>query len=131
MKMEDDLDSVPCSSLAVESSIRVATAGAIWGCCLGPYQANQRGLKGMDKALFVANATGKFGLKCGFIAGVFSVTRCGLRRHRGRQDWVNGFIAGGITGAAVAVASRNRSQVIGMATIVSVFCGAVDYARTA
>ncbi|OIW12970.1 hypothetical protein TanjilG_15419 [Lupinus angustifolius] len=129
--MEDNLDSVPCSSLAVESSIRVSAAGAIWGLCLGPYQANQRGLKGMDKAFFVANATGRFGLKCGFIAGVFSATRCGLQKHRGRQDWVNGFIAGGITGAAVAAGTRNWSQVIGMAGIVSVLCGAADYVRPA
>ncbi|KAG4995842.1 hypothetical protein AAZX31_10G018300 [Glycine max] len=131
--MEEDLDGVaPCSSLAVEAMIRVGAAGAIWGLCAGPYDARQQGLRGSAKASFVAKSVGRFGTRCGFVAGVFSITRCGVQRYRGRNDWVNGLIGGAVAGAAAAAAAGTRSwsQVIGMAGLVSVFCAAADYSRT-
>ncbi|KAL1331669.1 hypothetical protein AAHE18_12G202900 [Arachis hypogaea] len=63
--MEDDIYGVvPCSSLAVESILRVGTAGAIWGMCIGPYDANQQSLSGINKASYVVN-----GLIAGAVAG--------------------------------------------------------------
>ncbi|XP_052731300.1 outer envelope pore protein 16-4, chloroplastic isoform X2 [Vigna angularis] len=91
--MEENLDGVaPCSSLAVEAIIRVGAAGAIWGLCSGPYDARQQGLTGIAKASFVANSVRSFGIRCGFVAGVFSITRCGVQKYRGRNDWVSHFI---------------------------------------
>ncbi|KAL9318137.1 hypothetical protein ACSQ67_014654 [Phaseolus vulgaris] len=88
-KMEENLDGVaPCSSLAVEAIIRVGAAGAIWGLCAGPYDARQQGLTGIAKASFVANTVRSFGIRCGFVAGVFSITRCGVQKYRGRNDWL-------------------------------------------
>nr|AFK46855.1 unknown [Lotus japonicus] len=131
--MEEDLNNVvPCSSLAVESSLRVGTAGAIWGLCYGPYEARQQGLTGIPRVSFVANTVGKFGIRCGLVAGVFSITRCRIRQYRRQDDWVNGLIAGAVAGASVAVAAGTRkwTQVIGMTGFVSAFCAAADYSRT-
>ncbi|CAI8603770.1 unnamed protein product [Vicia faba] len=128
--MEEDLDDVPCTSLAVESILRVGTAGAIWGLCTGPYDARTQGLKGIARAKFVANSVRVFGTQCGLVAGVFSITRCGVQKYRRRNDWVNGLIGGAAAGAAVAARTRSWPQVIGMAGLVSVFCAAADYSRT-
>ncbi|RDX90693.1 Outer envelope pore protein 16-4, chloroplastic, partial [Mucuna pruriens] len=114
--MEGDLDGVaPCSSLAVEAIIRVGAAGVIWGLCAGPYDARQQGLTGTAKASFVANSVRRFGVRCGFVAGVFSITRCGVQKYRRRNDWVNGLIGGAVAGAAAAAGTRSWAQVIGMA----------------
>ncbi|KAF7154600.1 hypothetical protein RHSIM_Rhsim01G0285300 [Rhododendron simsii] len=97
---------VPCSSLAVDSVLRVGTAGVIWGLCVGPYDANKRGLTGIARASYVANSAGRFGSMCGqafeamevaltselfpntgVFAGVFSLTRCGIQRYRNKNDW--------------------------------------------
>ncbi|CAJ1969713.1 unnamed protein product [Sphenostylis stenocarpa] len=86
--MEENLDGVtPCSSVAVEAIIRVGAAGAIWGLCAGPYDARQQGLTGIAKASFVANSVSRSGIRCGFLAGIFSVTRCGVQKYRGQNDW--------------------------------------------
>ncbi|KAM7527055.1 hypothetical protein LguiB_030465 [Lonicera macranthoides] len=49
--MDED---VPCSSIAVESIIRIGTAGLIWGACAAPYDANRKGLIGLARASFVS-----------------------------------------------------------------------------
>ncbi|KAF7818202.1 outer envelope pore protein 16-4, chloroplastic [Senna tora] len=121
---------VPCSSLAVESIIRVGTAGAIWGLCSGPYDARKQGLENRNVLLLQANSVGRFGLQCGLVAGMFSITRCGIQRYRERDDWVNGLIAGAVAGAAFAAGTRNWTQVIGMACLVSAFSAAADYSRS-
>lgn len=88
--MEDELDDVvPCTSLAVESTLRVGTAGAIWGLCTGPYDAHRQGLTGIARASFVANSVRVFGTQCGLVAGVFSITRCGVKKYRRQNDWVS------------------------------------------
>ncbi|KAK4282504.1 hypothetical protein QN277_013870 [Acacia crassicarpa] len=126
--MEDHVFGVvPCSSLAVESIIRVGTAGAIWGLCSSPYDAR---FTGLAQASFVANSVGRFGFQCGLVAGIFSITRCGIQKYRNQDDWVNGLIAGAVAGAAVAARTRNWTQVIGMACLVSAFSAAADYSRT-
>ncbi|AES61770.2 outer envelope pore protein [Medicago truncatula] len=89
---EDQNDAVPCSSLAVESMLRVGTAGAIWGLCTGPYDATIQGLRGIPRASFVANSVRIYGTQCGLVAGVFSITRCGVKKYRGRNDWVSLFV---------------------------------------
>ncbi|KAK4282503.1 hypothetical protein QN277_013870 [Acacia crassicarpa] len=129
--MEDHVFGVvPCSSLAVESIIRVGTAGAIWGLCSSPYDARKQGFTGLAQASFVANSVGRFGFQCGLVAGIFSITRCGIQKYRNQDDWVNGLIAGAVAGAAVAARTRNWTQVIGMACLVSAFSAAADYSRT-
>lgn len=129
--MKDELsDAVPCSSLAVDSILRVGTAGAIWGLCIGPYDARKRGLSGMPRASFVAKSVGKFSFQCGLVAGVFTVTRCGIQRYRRRDDWVNGLVAGAVAGATVAAGTRSWTHVLGMAGLVSVCSAAADFSRT-
>ncbi|GMQ00143.1 hypothetical protein CsSME_00047351 [Camellia sinensis var. sinensis] len=78
---------VPCSSLAVDSILRIGTAGVIWGLCIGPYDAHKLGLTGITRASFVAKSAGKFGFQCGLFAGMFSITRCGVQRYRKKNDW--------------------------------------------
>ncbi|XP_021643385.1 outer envelope pore protein 16-4, chloroplastic isoform X2 [Hevea brasiliensis] len=66
LEMEEELNGVlPCSSLAVDSILRVGTAGGIWGSCIGPYDARKRGLSGKARTSFVAKSIGKFGFQCG------------------------------------------------------------------
>ncbi|XP_058225880.1 outer envelope pore protein 16-4, chloroplastic [Rhododendron vialii] len=121
---------VPCSSLAVDSVLRVGTAGVIWGLCVGPYDANKRGLTGIARASYVANSAGRFGSMCGVFAGVFSLTRCGIQRYRNKNDWVNALVAGAVAGAAVGAGTRNWKQVAGMAGVISAFCAIADSSRT-
>ncbi|KAJ0112298.1 outer envelope pore protein 16-4, chloroplastic-like [Pistacia vera] len=129
--MEEDLsDAVPCSSLTVDSILRVGTAGAIWGLCTGPQEARKRSLTGIRRVSFVTKSIGKIGFQCGLVAGVFTSTRCGIQRYRRQNDWINAFIAGGVAGALAAAGTRSLTQVIGMAGLVSAFSAAADYSRT-
>ncbi|KAA8543091.1 hypothetical protein F0562_021414 [Nyssa sinensis] len=120
---------VPCSSLAVDSILRVGTAGLIWGLCTGPYDANKIGLTGIGRASFVAKSVGKFGFQCGLFGGIFSFTRCGIQRYRKQNDWVNALIAGAVAGAAVGAGTRSWKQVAGMAGLVSAFCAVADNSK--
>lgn len=43
---------------------------------------------------------------------------------------MNGLVGGAVAGAAVAARTRNWTQVIGMAGLVSAFSAAADYSRT-
>ncbi|OIT02909.1 PREDICTED: outer envelope pore protein 16-4, chloroplastic-like [Nicotiana attenuata] len=64
--MEVDIPAdVPCSSTAVNSIIRMGTAGLIWGSCSGPYEANKLGLAGINRASFIAKSVGRFGFQWG------------------------------------------------------------------
>ncbi|KAI8574753.1 hypothetical protein RHMOL_Rhmol01G0378500 [Rhododendron molle] len=121
---------VPCSSLAVDSVLRVGTAGVIWGLCVGPHDGSKRGLTGIARASYVANSAGRFGSMCGVFAGVFSFTRCGIQRYRNKNDWVNALVAGAVAGAAVGAGTRNWKQVAGMAGVISAFCAIADSSRT-
>ncbi|KAL6339646.1 hypothetical protein AAG906_034731 [Vitis piasezkii] len=126
--MEGDFEGfVPCSSLAVDSILRVGTAGAIWGLCMSPYDASKKGLTGLSRTAFVAKSVGNISFQCGLVAGVFSGTRCVVQRHRRQNDWVNGFIAGAVAGATVAARTRSWKQVVGMAGLVSACSAAADY----
>ncbi|PON55315.1 Mitochondrial inner membrane translocase subunit [Trema orientale] len=129
--MEEELDRVaPCSSLAVDSVIRVGAAGAIWGFCAAPYDARKQGLTGSSRAAFVARSIGGFGFQCGLVAGIFTSTRCGLQRYRRKDDLVNALIAGAVAGATVAAGTRSWKQVVGTTCLVSAFSTAADYFRT-
>ncbi|XP_021907113.1 outer envelope pore protein 16-4, chloroplastic [Carica papaya] len=129
--MEEELyGNIPCSSLAVESIIRVGTAGAIWGLCTGPREARSRGLTGVSQASFVAKSVGKFSFQCGLVAGIFTMTHCGIQRYRGRNDWVNALVAGAAAGAVVAAGTRSWTNVIGTAGLVSAFSVAANYSKT-
>ncbi|XP_059659559.1 outer envelope pore protein 16-4, chloroplastic [Cornus florida] len=126
MEEVDIVGIAPCSSLAVDSVLRVGTAGIIWGLCSGPYDANKIGLTGIARASFVAKSVGKFGFQCGLFAGIFSFTRCGIQSYRKKNDWVNALIAGAVAGAAAGAGTRSWKQVAGMAGLVSAFCAVAD-----
>ncbi|PSR94757.1 Outer envelope pore protein like [Actinidia chinensis var. chinensis] len=130
MEGEIGRDDVPCSSLSVDSILRVGTAGAIWGLCIGPYDANKLGVTGIARASFVTKSAGKFGVQCGLFAGVFSVTCCGIRRYRMQNDWLNALIAGAVAGAAVGAGTQSWKQFAGMAGLISAFCAVADSSRT-
>ncbi|XP_052187862.1 uncharacterized protein LOC127798372 isoform X4 [Diospyros lotus] len=56
-------EEAPCSSLAVDSILRIGTAGLIWGLCFGPYGAGKLGLTGVARASFVAKSAGRHGFQ--------------------------------------------------------------------
>ncbi|XP_024012944.1 outer envelope pore protein 16-4, chloroplastic isoform X2 [Eutrema salsugineum] len=80
---EELLSAVPCSSLAVESVLRVSTAGGLYGFCAGPRDARRIGLSGLSQASYVAKSVGRIGFQCGIVSGIFTMTHCGLQRYRG------------------------------------------------
>ncbi|CAL9023948.1 unnamed protein product [Prunus brigantina] len=141
-------DVVPCSSVAVDSILRIGTAGAIWGLCSAPHEARKLGLGGVAQAAFVARSASSCGFQYGLVAGICTATHCGLQRYRGKSDWVsealvylernpclgiqfvNGLIAGAVAGGAIAAMTRSWTQVVPMACLVSAFKVATDYART-
>ncbi|XP_074268574.1 outer envelope pore protein 16-4, chloroplastic-like isoform X2 [Silene latifolia] len=108
--MDDDFveADTPCSSMAVDSIARITTAGALWGSCIGPYDAN----------------------KLGIFAGIFTMTRCGIQNYRGRSDVINAAAAGAIVGGLIAAGTRSKKQVAGMAALLSILGAASDYSRT-
>ncbi|XP_077228320.1 mitochondrial import inner membrane translocase subunit Tim17/Tim22/Tim23 family protein isoform X2 [Tasmannia lanceolata] len=127
MEMDEVKDKIPCSTLAVDSIVRLGTAGLAWGFFSGRYEADKQGLTGSGKASFVVKSVGKYGLHWGVFAGVFSATRCGVQRYRMEKDWVNSCIAGAVTGAALAARTRSWVQVLGTAAMVSAITSAADY----
>ncbi|XP_052187860.1 outer envelope pore protein 16-4, chloroplastic isoform X2 [Diospyros lotus] len=120
-------EEAPCSSLAVDSILRIGTAGLIWGLCFGPYGA---GLTGVARASFVAKSAGRHGFQFGLFAGVFSYTRCGIQRYRDRNDWLNALTAGAVAGAAAVAGSPNWKQVAALAGLASAVFAAVDDHRS-
>ncbi|XP_050109362.1 outer envelope pore protein 16-4, chloroplastic-like isoform X4 [Malus sylvestris] len=115
-------DVVPCSSVTVDSILRIGTAGAIWGLCAGPHDARKQGLAGAAQVAFRHWVEG-------LVVGICTLTHCGLQRYRGKSDWVNGVVAGAVAGGAIAAMTRSWTQVIPMACLVSAFKVATDYAR--
>ncbi|EYU46659.1 hypothetical protein ABFS82_04G020800 [Erythranthe guttata] len=109
--MEDFSESVPCSSLAVDSVLRMSSAGFIWGSCFGPFDAKRLGLSGSARASFIARTVGQCGFSCGLFAAIFSFSHCGLERYRRKKDWVNTLTAGAVAGAAFGAGTRNWKQV--------------------
>ncbi|XP_074268388.1 outer envelope pore protein 16-4, chloroplastic-like [Silene latifolia] len=79
--MDDDFveADTPCSSMAVDSIARITTAGALWGSCIGPYDANKLGLSGFPRVSFVAKSIGKTSLQCGTIPICSSISFDSLR----------------------------------------------------
>ncbi|XP_057782318.1 outer envelope pore protein 16-4, chloroplastic isoform X2 [Salvia miltiorrhiza] len=113
--MEADLaDYMPCSSIAVDSVLRMSSAGVIWGACYGPFDAERLGLSGSSRASYIAKTVGKCGFYCGLFAGIFSFAHCGIQRYRRRKDWVNTLSAGVVAGAAFGAGTRNWKQVAGV-----------------
>ncbi|KAH0884330.1 hypothetical protein HID58_060426 [Brassica napus] len=109
--MEDELlAGVPCSSRAVESVIRVSTAGGLYGFCAGPRNARKLGLSGVSQASYVAKSIGKIGFQC--------------------DASVNALVGGAVAGAAVALRTRNCSHVVTTAGLVSIFSVLANSTRT-
>ncbi|XP_042061551.1 outer envelope pore protein 16-4, chloroplastic-like isoform X1 [Salvia splendens] len=104
---------IPCSSIAVDSVLRLGSAGAIWGACYGPFDAKRLGLSGSYRASHIAKTVGKCGFYCGLFAAIFSFSHCGIQRYRRRNDWINTLSAGVVAGAAFGAGTRNWKQVAG------------------
>ncbi|XP_020549827.1 outer envelope pore protein 16-4, chloroplastic isoform X4 [Sesamum indicum] len=103
--MEEDFSvSTPCSSIAVDSVLRMSSAGVIWGACFGPFDARRLGI----------------------FAAIFSFTHCGMQRYRRKKDWVNTLAAGVLAGAAFGAGTRNWKQVAG---ITGLFCTLFQFAQ--
>ncbi|XP_075493353.1 outer envelope pore protein 16-4, chloroplastic-like [Primulina tabacum] len=85
--MEGDLsDSVPCSSIPVNSVIRVSSV----------------------------NSNPHNGFQWGLFAAIFSFAHCGIQRYRRRKDWVNALAAGAVAGAAYGAGTRKWKQIAGI-----------------
>ncbi|XP_031486315.1 outer envelope pore protein 16-4, chloroplastic [Nymphaea colorata] len=122
-------DGIPCSSLAVDSFLRLGAAGSAWGMFFGPYEAQKRGLTGLARTAVVASCVGKYGIQCGLFAGVLSATNCGIQRYRMKKDWVNASVAGAITGALLAAKTKSWMQIFSTAAVVSGIAAAADHWR--
>ncbi|GKV22159.1 hypothetical protein SLEP1_g32046 [Rubroshorea leprosula] len=123
---------VPCSSIAVDSALRIGTAGAIWGLCISPHDAREKGLTGAAKASFVAKSVGRCSFQCGLIAGVFQMSHCWIEQYRGRKDWKNSVIAGAVGAAAATAVTgiRKWDVMVALACVLSGINAAVEFSRT-
>ncbi|KAF3629988.1 putative universal stress protein YxiE-like [Capsicum annuum] len=101
MMAVDIAGEVPCSSIAVDSVIRMSTAKSV----------------------------ARFGVQWGMFAAIFSSTQCGLQRYRRRNDWVNVLTAGVVAGAAFGAGTRNWKQVAGATGLVCLLCHVADDSR--
>ncbi|KAL8149075.1 outer envelope pore protein 16-4, chloroplastic [Apium graveolens] len=126
METEELTDDTPCSSIAVDSILRIGYAGFLWGLCSAPYSASKLGLAGVPRASFVAKTVGTCGLQCGLFAGIFSFSSCWMQRYRREKDWVNALFGGAIAGAAVGAGTRNWKQVAVLASVVSATLSAAN-----
>ncbi|KAK4407002.1 UNVERIFIED_CONTAM: Outer envelope pore protein 16-4, chloroplastic [Sesamum angustifolium] len=125
--MEEDFSvSTPCSSLAIDSVLRMSSAGVIWGACFGPFDARRLGLSGSARASYIAKTVGQCGFSCGIFAAIFTFTHCGMQRYRQKKDWVNTLAAGALAGAAFGAGTRNWKQVAG---ITGLFCTLFQFAQ--
>ncbi|KAH6754882.1 hypothetical protein C2S52_023671 [Perilla frutescens var. hirtella] len=125
--MEADLsDSVPCSSIAVDSVLRMSSAGVIWGSCYAPFDTKKLGLSGSSRASYIVKSVSKCGFSCGLFAAIFSFSHCGIQRYRRQKDWVNTLSAGVVAGAAFGAGTRNWKQV---AALTGLFCTFFQYAK--
>ncbi|KAG9457906.1 hypothetical protein H6P81_002414 [Aristolochia fimbriata] len=67
-------------------------------------ETSQKSLEAMVKS------TGKEAIQWGFAAGMYSGLTYGLREARGAHDWKNSAVAGAITGAALALTTKDPSH---------------------
>ncbi|KAK6135061.1 hypothetical protein DH2020_031182 [Rehmannia glutinosa] len=124
--MEDLSDSIPCSSIAVDSVLRMSSAGVIWGSCFGPFDAKRHGKFCFFSPMLVCLDIGFWGDKSGLFAAIFSFANCGIQRYRQQKDWVNTLAAGVVAGAAFGAGTRNWKQVAG---ITGLFCTFFQFAK--
>ncbi|VFQ59618.1 unnamed protein product [Cuscuta campestris] len=81
----------PCSSIAVESVLRIGTAGLIWGGLTGHRDSGKQGIATLARVPFIARSVGRFGFQWGLFAAIFSFAHCSIQRYRRRADLV-GFL---------------------------------------
>ncbi|KAJ8422709.1 hypothetical protein Cgig2_002693 [Carnegiea gigantea] len=150
METEAEFDT-PCSSMAVDSILRVGTAGVLWGLCTAPHDA----AKLVHMKMWYEPVDGLYECEvtlscllcsaCTSIAG-FAIGGLGLicldkpsvswRNDLAYDDVVcvlleiNSAAAGAIAGAVIAASTRSRKHVAVMAALLSVVCAAGDYSRT-
>nr|GMD64004.1 outer envelope pore protein 16-4, chloroplastic [Ipomoea batatas] len=128
--MEADISGeFPCSSIAVDSVLRIGTAGLIWGGLTGPLDADKQGLTGLARAPFIARSIGRLGFQWGLFAAVFSFTHCGVQRYRRKADLVNVLTASVVAGTVIG-GTRQWKQVAGITGLVCLLYGANDGSRS-
>ncbi|CAH9117445.1 unnamed protein product [Cuscuta epithymum] len=111
----------PCSSIAVDSVLRIETlssqGGLIWGGLTGSRDAGKQGLSTLARLPFIAKSIGHCGFQWGLFAAIFSFTHCGLQRYRRRADLIN-VVSAGIVAGTVLCGPRQWKQVAGVTGLV-------------
>ncbi|XP_020529730.1 outer envelope pore protein 16-4, chloroplastic isoform X2 [Amborella trichopoda] len=103
--------------------------GLAWGVVSGPYRADKRGLAGVARTTFLMKRVGTYSLLWGSLGGAFHAIRCGVRRYRMQEDWVNSGIAGAIAGAALGMKTRSLTQIAITSVIVSGIVTVIDSSK--
>ncbi|VFQ73898.1 unnamed protein product [Cuscuta campestris] len=106
----------PCSSIAVESVLRIGTAGLIWGGLTAHCDAGRQGIATLARVPFIARSVGRFGFQWGLFAAIFSFTHCGIQRYLRRADLFNVVAASAVAGT-VLCGPRQWNQVAGITAL--------------
>ncbi|PIA61348.1 hypothetical protein AQUCO_00300712v1 [Aquilegia coerulea] len=123
------IEDIPCESAAVDTTVRIAAAGVIWGLTASPYDAANLGLRGIPRVSYVLKTAGSLGWQCGLFAGIYSTTRCQLQYYREKKDWINTSVAGALSGAIFAAkAGCGGIRFLGVTALISSIATAAELA---
>ncbi|EFJ20818.1 hypothetical protein SELMODRAFT_407908 [Selaginella moellendorffii] len=122
------IDQPPCSSRTVDAFLRMGMAGFSWGLFVGSYDAGKKGLSGLANASYVAKAIANNSVKWGLCGGLYVSLNCGFEVLRTKRDWINGTLAGALTGAAVG---SKKIGIIKTALAASVICSTLEMMKPA
>ncbi|XP_014665934.1 PREDICTED: mitochondrial import inner membrane translocase subunit Tim22-like [Priapulus caudatus] len=129
--------------LLIENTMESCTFKTVISCVLGFGLGGAFGLftAGLDPSITGADARqqtakevvqemGKRGMSYAknfaVIGAMFAGTECVLESHRGKTDWKNGTLAGGITGGVIGLRAGVKPGLLGAAGF-AVFSTVIDY----
>eukprot|EP00899_Mesostigma_viride_P015239 jgi/Mesvir1/23716/Mv18663-RA.1 len=120
----------PCSSRTVDGFVRGSMVGFAWGGFMGSYDAAKAGHRGSRLAFQIAKAMGASSLNFGMFLGFYNCAYCVLEDVRQEKSWVNATIAGGLTGAIMALPSLHPSSVLMSAAATAAVTTMLESMRT-
>jgi len=98
--------------------------GALWGGFSTGYFKVFRPFDVADTKFLPT--VGKSALTFAALLGVFSGTKCAMKHQRpGRDDWLNAFVGGAVSGAVISANSRNFATIAKTSLVVGVIGTAI------
>ncbi|KAL0414814.1 UNVERIFIED_CONTAM: Outer envelope pore protein 16-2, chloroplastic [Sesamum radiatum] len=100
----------PLLNRIAESFVRAAGIGAVQAVSREAYLTAVERVNNRKSVEALVKSTGKESMQWGIAAGMYSGLTYRLKEARGVHDWKNSALAGGITGAALALTTDEHSH---------------------